>query len=114
ENRFVWRGLSVDAGVRGEFIRTGAIPTDGYSRPAFPAQTISTANPKIAVAYSTGDTRLHTSFGMGLRPPSGFDLAYTNNPSLKPERTRSFDAGIGQKLAHGLISLDATYFYNRY
>jgi len=114
ENRFVWGAFSVQAGVRGEIIRTGAIPTDGFSRPAFPEQTISTANPKIAVAYAKAATRLHSSFGMGLRPPGGFDLAYTDNPSLKPERTRSFDAGIGQKLAHGLIALDATYFYNRY
>lgn len=114
ENQFVWRGLSLDAGVRGEFIRTGAIATDGYSRPYFPAQTISTANPKIAAAYAKGDTRLHSSFGTGLRPPAGFDLAYTDNPALKPERTRSFDAGIERKLAHGSVSLDATYFYNRF
>ena len=47
---------------------------------------------------SGGGTRLHASFGMGLRPPSGFELAFTNNPALKPERTRSVDAGVEQKL----------------
>jgi outer membrane receptor protein involved in Fe transport len=50
---------------------------------------------------------------MGVRPPSGFDLAFTNNPALKPERTRSFDAGIEQRFG-SLLVLDGTYFYNRY
>jgi len=51
---------------------------------------------------------------MGIRPPAGFDLAYTDNPALKPERTRSFDAGVEQRLFHDRLSLDATYFYNRF
>ena len=59
------------------------------------------------------DTRLHASFGMGLRPPSGFELAFTDNPALKPERTRSVDAGVEQQFGN-LLTLDATYFYNRY
>src|SRR4029077_8757769 len=29
-------------------------------------------------------------------------------------RTRSFDAGMEQKLFHNLLVLDGTYFYNRY
>jgi outer membrane receptor protein involved in Fe transport len=51
---------------------------------------------------------------MGIRPPTGFELAFTNNPGLRPERTRSVDAGIEQKLFRNLLLLDATYFYNRY
>ena len=58
-------------------------------------------------------TRLHASFGTGIRPPTGFELAFTDNPQLKPERTRSVDAGMEQRL-FGSLSLDATYFYNRY
>ena len=115
ENRFQWGNrLFVNAGVRGEFIRTGAIPSDGYSRPAFPVQTIASANPKVAAAYVWGKTRLHASFGTGLRPPAWYDLGFTDNPALKPERTRSFDAGVERSLFGNLLSLDATYFYNRY
>ena len=115
ENRWELGGrLFLNAGVRGEFIHTGSIPPDGYLRPFFPAQTISTANPKLAAAYVRGRTRWHSSFGMGIRPPAGFDLAYTDNPALKPERTRSFDAGVEQRLFHDRLSLDATYFYNRF
>jgi len=115
ENRWELGGrLFLSAGVRGEFIHTASIPTDGFSRPFFPAQTISRANPKLAAAYVQGRTRWHSSFGTGIRPPAGFDLAYTNNPALKPERTRSFDAGVEQKLLHDRLALDGTYFYNRF
>lgn len=115
ENRFEIGGkLFLNAGVRGEWIRTPTIPTDGYSRPLFPANTVSSANPKVSAAWvPLAKTRVHASFGTGMRPPNGFEIAFTDNPQLKPERTRSVDAGIEQKLGN-LVSLDATYFFNRY
>jgi len=116
ENRFEFGGkLFLNAGVRAEWILTPSIPTDGYSRPFFPANTISRANPKLSAAYIPAQgTRLHSSFGTGIRPPTGFELAFTDNPQLKPERVRSVDAGMEQTLFHDLLRLDATYFYNRY
>jgi outer membrane cobalamin receptor len=115
ENRFQAGRVSVNAGVRADWIRTGAIPTDGYSRPFFPENTLVRVNPKIAGSFALAPaTRAHASFGMGIRPPDGFELAFTNNPGLKPERTRSVDGGIEQRLFHDLVLLDATYFYNRY
>jgi outer membrane cobalamin receptor len=114
EDRYEIGGhLFLSAGLRGEFFRTASIPSDGFSRPFFPQSNISRVNPKVSAAYATGGTRLHASFGMGLRPPSGFELAFTNNPALRPERTRSFDAGVEQKLGK-LLTVDGTYFYNRY
>jgi outer membrane cobalamin receptor len=115
ENRYEIAGrLFLSAGLRGEFFRTPSIPSDGFSRPVFPETTVSRANPKVSAAYVAGATRFHGSFGMGVRPPSGFELAFTNNPALKPERTRSLDAGVEQKAFHGLLVVDGTYFYNRY
>jgi outer membrane receptor protein involved in Fe transport len=115
ENRFTFGHLVVTAGIRGEFIDTDAIPADGYSRPFFPENHVRRADPKLAAAYTPrSGTRLHSSFGLGVRPPSGFDLAYTNNPALLPERTRSWDAGVEQSLLGGRLWLDATYFYNRF
>jgi outer membrane receptor protein involved in Fe transport len=115
ENRFqLAGGWTINAGLRGEILRTGAIPTDGYSRPNFPAQTVTAVDPKVAATYTRGGTRVHASFGTGFRPPAGFDLAYTDNPSLKPERTRGFDAGVERRFFHDVLSLDATFFYNRY
>lgn len=116
DNRIdVGKRLFVNAGMRGEFIRTPSIPADGFLRPLFPTATVSAANPKLAAAYvmRTG-TRVHASFATGLRPPSGFDLAFTNNPTLQPERTRAFEIGIAQSGWRNRVSLDATWFYNRY
>ncbi len=114
ENRFVFGGrLFVNVGARAEFLRTGAIPA-GWGRPFFRAQTVSVVNPKIAGAYVLGRWRLHSSLGTGIRPPEGFDLAFTDNPNLKPERTRSVDAGVGVRVLRDLLSLDGTFFYNRY
>ncbi|MCU1234043.1 MAG: TonB-dependent receptor [Candidatus Solibacter sp.] len=114
EDRYEIAGhLFLSAGLRAEFFRTASIPSDGFSRPAFAQSSISRVNPKLSAAYAAGGTRLHASFGMGLRPPSGFELAFTNNPELRPERTRSVDAGVEQKLGK-LLTVDATYFYNRY
>jgi outer membrane receptor protein involved in Fe transport len=115
ENRLEFGGrLFLNAGVRAEFLRTDAIPTDGYLRPNSPAQTIASANPKLAGAYVLGRTRFHASFGTGIRPPGGFDLAYTDNPALKPERTRGADLGVERRLFHDWLSLDATYFRTRF
>jgi outer membrane cobalamin receptor len=111
ENRFeLWGHLFLNAGVRGEFLNTAPIPTDGYNRPVFPAQNVNVANPKFSAAWVQGRTRLHASFGTGIRPPDGFDLAYTNNPDLKPERTRGGDVGVERRLFHDWLSVDATYF----
>ncbi len=115
ENRYEVGGrLFLSGGLRAEFFRTPSIPGDGFSRPLFPESNIARVNPKLSAAYAAGGgTRLHASFGMGLRPPSGFELAFTDNPALKPERTRSVDGGVEQRFGN-LLTLDATYFYNRY
>ena len=124
ENRFqAGSRLFFNAGVRGEIIETPAIPENtGDGRPAFPSNTVGKVNPKLAATYvlrrgqgqAPGATRIHTSFGTGIRPPAGLELAFTNNPALKPERTASFDFGVEQRLFSGRLSLDATYFYNRF
>jgi outer membrane cobalamin receptor len=118
ENRFQFGGrLFLNVGAREEVIQTGRVAADlALGRPEFPENTVLRLNPKIALAYNLrAGTRLHTSAGTGIRPPSGFDLAFdNNNPNLKPERTASFDAGIEQRLFRNHLSLNATYFYNRY
>ena len=117
ENRFDFGGrLFVNAGARAEIIQTDRILADAVNgRPEFPADIIVKVNPKVAAAYVLHEgTRFHASAGTGIRPPSGFDLAFTDNPHLKPERTASADAGIEQRLFRNLVSLEATYFYNRY
>jgi outer membrane cobalamin receptor len=116
ENRFQFHNLYVQAGVRGDIFHTALIPSDpGAGTPLIPGHTDSRVDPKIAMGYlfPTG-TRLHASFGTGIRPPGGEDLAFTDNPNLKPERNTSVDAGVAQNLLGGKVVLEGTFFYNRY
>lgn len=117
ENRFaLGNRFFLNAGLRADILRTLEIPADiNSNRPRFADDTIVKVNPKVALAWTPrSSTRLHTSIGTGIRPPSGFDLGFTNNPRLKPERTASFDAGVEQRFSANRLSLEATYFYNRY
>jgi outer membrane cobalamin receptor len=115
--------LSIAGGVRAEQIRRDAMegsPSQFSPRPAFPAESIVSANPRLAVAYllrgGTGaaSTRLRASAGTGIRPPDAFEIAFTDNPDLDPERSRSIDAGVQQTFARGAAVLDATAFFNSY
>jgi outer membrane cobalamin receptor len=110
--------LFINAGLREEVYQMPDVPafTVGFgSRPAFPARTYTRLNPKISGVYMLpGNVRVHASFGTGIRPPGGADLAFTDNPRLRPERTESYDAGVEQQFWNGRTSIDATYFRNRY
>jgi outer membrane cobalamin receptor len=119
ENRLTFfRKLFIDAGLREEIYETPFIAGDAYNyppRPDFPARTDSRLNPKISGAYMLQPAvRLHASYGTGIRPPGGSDLAFTNNPALAPERTESYDIGVEERMLSGRLSLDATWFHNRY
>jgi outer membrane cobalamin receptor len=116
--------LFLTTGLRIDDLRTDALPPDAFgSRPFLPANSAVKINPRVAVAYllrssNTGSwlgaSRLHGSFGTGIRAPGGFDLAFTNNPKLKPEKSISFDAGIEQRFVNDRAVFDITYFYNRF
>ena len=116
ENRLqVGRRLFLDAGARAEIIHTGALAENlGSGRPAITARTITRVNPKVAAAYLLAGIRLHASFGTGIRPPAGTELAFTNNPALRPERTVSFDFGVERRLLSNRLGLEATWFHNRF
>ena len=114
---------SVTAGVRLEQIHREALegsPNEFSPRPRFPADTIVSANPRLAaglVVWQDGSgaarTRLRASAGTGIRPPDAFEIAFTDNPELKPERSRSLDVGIVHEL-HPAVAAEATWFHNRY
>jgi outer membrane receptor protein involved in Fe transport len=107
--------LFVTAGLRLEHLTRDALEPDAFStRPPFPEQSIDSLNPKLAVSYRINGARVHASAGTGIRPPNVFEIAFTDNPNLKPERSRSFEAGVDQTLAGGALALRATAFFNRY
>lgn len=117
----------ITTGLRSERIERRALPGDpsAYSpRPDFPASTVASLNPKVAAAWRVGGgepgagargwTRLHAAAGTGIRPPDAFEIAFTDNPGLRPERSRSAEFGVTQALAGGAAQLDATGFFNTY
>ena len=104
ENRVTIAKFYLNASVREEIYQTAV--TD---------RTDTRLDLKLAGAYSIDkNTRLHASYGTGIRPPGGMDLAFTNNPALKPERTQGYDIGVTERFLSDRLSLDATWFRNRY
>lgn len=119
--------ITVQAGVRAEHIAREALAGDPSAfspRPAFPRDTVVSVNPKVSVGWLVSRTvpadgahawtRIHASAGTGIRPPDAFEIAFTDNPNLKPERSKSIEVGVSQTLAGGAVQLDATTFFNQY
>jgi vitamin B12 transporter len=75
----------------------------------------------VAVQIRGGEdaTTLRASAGKGIKEPDfsqsyGVSFFALGNPGLKPERSRSFDFGIEQRLAAGRGRVEASYFDHRY
>ncbi|MEO7135333.1 MAG: TonB-dependent receptor, partial [Vicinamibacterales bacterium] len=115
---------TITAGIRGERITRDALPGDPLAftpRPAFPEATVTSVNPKVAGSFLiAGDasarqwSRIRGSFGTGIRPPDAFEIAFTDNSGLKPERSKSGEVGLTQALAGGAVQIDGTAFFNAY
>ncbi len=119
DNHFAFlKKLFFNVGLREELYQTSPVPGDADGdppRPYFPATDYSRLNPRISGVYLLQtNLRLHASFGTGIRPPGGSDIAFTNNPNLLPERTESYDVGIARTFLNNQLSLDVTYFHNDY
>jgi outer membrane receptor protein involved in Fe transport len=112
-------------GVRIERISRAPLegnPDPFSARPPFARDVVTSVNPRVALSWtlreagpgSEGWTRLRMNAGTGIRPPDAFEIAFTDNPGLKPERSRSVDAGIEHALFGGRLVVDAGWFLNRY
>lgn len=116
--------LSITGGLRAERLVRQSVEADPLAfspRPAFPRQAFTSLNPKLAGTFLLTDpgvgstvTRLRASAGTGIRPPDVFEIAFTDNPSLRPERSRSLEAGVEQVFQGGRLVLDAAVFSNHY
>jgi outer membrane receptor protein involved in Fe transport len=110
----------LNAGIRFEHIARSALAAGLFGQPALAEDTVWSTNPKISGAWfvrppdARGWTKLRFGAGTGIKPPTAFDLAFTNNPGLKPERSRSFDVGVEQALVGSALVADLTWFANRY
>jgi len=109
QQQFTLGRLSVIAG--GRFIHNSAYGNTGVPRVAL-----------TLLAARGGElfsgTRLRFSYATGFMEPALYQVfgeagfGYAANPSLLPERTRAFEAGIEQKFFTGHWAFNATYFNN--
>lgn len=116
--------LNVTTGVRIEYLvrdRVEPDPTAFEPRPPLSRQAIRSLNPKISALYTLSSvenmretTRVRASAGTGIRPPDVFEIAFTDNADLRPERSRSVELGVEQRLGGGTWIVDAAVFANRY
>jgi vitamin B12 transporter len=67
---------------------------------------------------TVGDTKLKTAAGLGIKEPtiaqSFSPPPFAGNPELEPERSRSVEAGVEQRLFHDRAKVDVTWFANRF
>ena len=102
--------LTFDAGARAENnadFGTRVVPRAGASYALRIAQG------------AFGDTRLHAMYGQGIVEPRfdqsfGQDPCFPGNPSLSPEQSRTFHAGVDQKLASDRVRFSADFFDSRF
>lgn len=71
-----------------------------------------------AYLHDETGTRLHGSYGTGVKNPTLFELfgyadGFVPNSKLKPESSKGWDAGVEQGLFDDRLSVDVTYFDNR-
>jgi outer membrane cobalamin receptor len=116
---------SITAGLRLDRIERNSLEGDAFGfRPTFDDDIVWSLNPKVSAAWflrgssasdaSAGWTKIRGGAGTGIKPPTVFEIAFTDNPSLKPERSRSMDIGIEHAFPGAAFVADATYFANRF
>jgi outer membrane cobalamin receptor len=85
---------------------------------SFGTATVPRVSAALVVRESQGalgETRLKASAGRGIKEPTILQSyspspSFLGNPDLLPERSRSIDAGIEQRLAHDRLKVEATWF----
>lgn len=71
-----------------------------------------------AYLHEETGTRLHGSYGTGVKNPTLFELFgfgpnFVPNPDLTPEKSKGWDIGVEQVFFDERLTLDVTYFNNR-
>ena len=92
------------------FTATGGVRYDHHD--SFGGQTIFAAN--AVYSPNEGRTTLRASYGEGFKAPSLFQLfSMFGNDDLQPESSKSWDAGITQRLVDGAIEVSAIWFHRK-
>ncbi|HVB97914.1 MAG TPA: TonB-dependent receptor [Candidatus Dormibacteraeota bacterium] len=82
--------------------------------------------PRLGVSYAVrlgqgfwGPTRGYASYGLGIKEPSFLesfsnDPCFPGNPGLRPERSKTFDAGVDQAMAGNRMQISIDGFRNMF
>ena len=105
-----WRRLSGTVGARVEH-------NASFGNAGVPRGSIAFVAHEANGAF--GVTRLHAAAGLGVKEPTllqSFSPSpyYMGNPTLLPEKSRSVEAGVDQRLFADRLRVDVTWFDNRY
>lgn len=110
QHQALWRRVFVTAGARVEH-------NDSFGTAAVPRGSIVVVARESAGAI--GETKLRASAGLGIKEPTvlqSFSLSpyFLGNPDLLPERARTVEAGVEQRLAGNRAKVDVTWFDNQF
>jgi vitamin B12 transporter len=110
QEQMLWRRVFVTAGARLEH-------NENFGTEVVPRGSL------VYVARESsgnvGSTRLKINAGTGIKEPTmleSFSISpfFLGNPDLKPERSRSVEAGVEQRFAADRAKVEATWFDNRF
>jgi vitamin B12 transporter len=104
------RRLTAIAGARAE------------ANAAFGTRVVPRAGLNFVARYGQGfwgSTRLRASYGLGIKEPEFFqsfssDPCFPGNPNLRPERSKTLDAGVDQVMASDHLRFSGTFFANNF
>lgn len=110
EHQALWRRVAASGGIRFEH-------NDSFGNDAVPRGSIAVVAHRSSGAF--GQTRVKASAGSGIKEPTLIQSFSRNdfflgNPELEPERSRTMDAGVEQRLLNDRVKLDFTWFNNHY
>ena len=113
-------------------VGTGVVDDQLFGVVPTPRASLAYVLRRTSQAGLWGQTRFHASFGRGVKEPSIFEqtdslydqlaalpngaqlIAQYQVGQIGPEWSRTYDAGIDQKFAHGRAKVGLTYFHNEF
>jgi vitamin B12 transporter len=113
QHQAIWPRVVATVGGRVEH-------NDSFGTAAVPrASAVVVVHHASARGAALGDTRLRAAAGLGIKEPTilqSFSPSpfFRGNPDLLPEKSRSVEAGIEQRLAGDRLRVELTWFDNRY
>ncbi|HKB12396.1 MAG TPA: TonB-dependent receptor [Vicinamibacterales bacterium] len=113
QHQAIWRRVVITAG--GRFEHNDSFGNAGVPR----ASAVAVVHQVDGSRATFGETRLRAAAGLGIKEPTilqSFSPSpfFRGNPDLLPEKSRSVEAGVEQRLAADRGRVELTWFDNRY